>query len=122
MRLKKWPDARYGPAKGAHQPGLEANPQRSEVQEALKRSAIAKGPMPENRRFPPPWTVDEANNACFIVRDSTVQALGYFYFEEEPADDQRPSCSPRMRRDDWRSTSLSCLSCYSALRTTSIAD
>jgi hypothetical protein len=36
--------------------------------------------MPENRRFPPPWTVDEANNACFIVRDSTGQALGYFYF------------------------------------------
>ncbi|MGO8908804.1 MAG: hypothetical protein ACLQDM_05695 [Bradyrhizobium sp.] len=35
--------------------------------------------MPENRRFPPPWTVDEANNACFIVRDSTGQALGYFY-------------------------------------------
>jgi hypothetical protein len=36
------------------------------------------------RRFPPPWTIDEANNACFIVRDSTGQALAYFYFEEEP--------------------------------------
>ena len=36
------------------------------------------------RRFPPPWTIDEANDACFIVRDSTGQALGYFYFEEEP--------------------------------------
>ena len=22
------------------------------------------------RRFPPPWTIDEANSACFIVRDS----------------------------------------------------
>jgi hypothetical protein len=32
----------------------------------------------------PPWTIEEANNACFIVRDSTGQALGYFYFEEEP--------------------------------------
>ena len=21
------------------------------------------------RRFPPPWTVEEHNNACFIVRD-----------------------------------------------------
>jgi len=36
------------------------------------------------RRFPPPWTIDEHNNACFIVRDHTGQALGYFYFEEEP--------------------------------------
>ena len=35
------------------------------------------------RRFPAPWSIDEANNACFIVRDSTGQALGYFYFEEE---------------------------------------
>ena len=37
-----------------------------------------------DRRFPPPWSIEEANNACFIVRDSTGQALGYFYFEEEP--------------------------------------
>ncbi len=34
------------------------------------------------RRFPPPWTIDEANNACFIVRDATGQALGYFYFDQ----------------------------------------
>jgi len=34
---------------------------------------------------PPPWPVEEHNNACFIVRDATGQALGYFYFEEEPA-------------------------------------
>jgi hypothetical protein len=34
------------------------------------------------RRFPPPWTIEERNNACFIVRDATGQALGYFYFEE----------------------------------------
>jgi hypothetical protein len=27
------------------------------------------------RRFPPPWTVEEHNNACFIVRDATGQAL-----------------------------------------------
>jgi hypothetical protein len=36
------------------------------------------------RRFPPPWTVDEMNAACFIVRDKNGQALGYFYFEQEP--------------------------------------
>jgi hypothetical protein len=28
--------------------------------------------------------IEEANNACFIVRDNNGQALGYFYFEEEP--------------------------------------
>jgi hypothetical protein len=36
------------------------------------------------RRFPPPWTIEETNDACFIVRDSTGQALAYFYFEDEP--------------------------------------
>ncbi len=36
------------------------------------------------RRFLPPWTVDEHNKACFIVNDATGQALGYFYFEDEP--------------------------------------
>ena len=36
--------------------------------------------MPAARRIPPPWTIDEANDACFIVRDANGQALGYFYF------------------------------------------
>jgi len=36
------------------------------------------------RRFPPPWTIEEYNDACFIVRDKSGQGLGYFYFEEEP--------------------------------------
>ena len=43
--------------------------------------------MPPNvsqRRFPPPWMIEEHNNACFIVKDATGQALGYFYFEDEP--------------------------------------
>ncbi|MGB6661038.1 MAG: hypothetical protein WBE48_07380 [Xanthobacteraceae bacterium] len=38
------------------------------------------------RRCSPPWTIDEANNACFIVRDRNGQALGYFSFEDEPGD------------------------------------
>jgi len=37
------------------------------------------------RPLPPPWTIEERNDACFIVKDATGQALGYFYFEEEPA-------------------------------------
>jgi hypothetical protein len=36
------------------------------------------------RHFPPPWTVNEMNNACLIVHDKNGQRLGYFYFEEEP--------------------------------------
>jgi hypothetical protein len=32
------------------------------------------------RRFPPPWTVEELD-ACFIVKDSNEQALGYVYYE-----------------------------------------
>jgi hypothetical protein len=34
------------------------------------------------RRFPPPWTVEKLE-ACFIVKDSSGQKLGYFYYEEE---------------------------------------
>ena len=37
-----------------------------------------------NGRFPPPGTLDEHNDAWFIVKDATGQALGYFYFEDEP--------------------------------------
>jgi hypothetical protein len=37
-----------------------------------------------NRRFPPPWTVEEANNACFIVKDASGLAVSYVYFEDEP--------------------------------------
>ena len=39
--------------------------------------------MPD-RRFPPPWTFDEANNSCFIVRDHNGLAVAYVYFEVEP--------------------------------------
>jgi hypothetical protein len=41
--------------------------------------------MPSSpRRFPPPWTTEELNDACFIVSDSAGQKLAYVYFEEEP--------------------------------------
>jgi hypothetical protein len=36
------------------------------------------------RRFPPPWTFEEANNACFIVKDANGLAVSYVYFEDEP--------------------------------------
>ncbi len=35
-----------------------------------------------NRRFPPPWSIEESS-ACFIVRDHDKQALAYVYYENE---------------------------------------
>jgi hypothetical protein len=35
-----------------------------------------------DRRFPPPWTVDE-RAAAFAVCDANGQALAYVYFEDE---------------------------------------
>ena len=55
--------------------------------------------MPSARRFAPPWTIDEHNDACFIVRDATGQALGYFYFEDEPG---RRSAAKLLTRDEAR--------------------
>lgn len=55
--------------------------------------------MPEARRFPAPWTIDEMP-ACFVVRDREGQALAYVYFEEEPG---RQSASKLLSKDDaWR--------------------
>ena len=38
--------------------------------------------MPE-RRFPPPWDIEEANASCFIVKDNNGQILAYVYFESD---------------------------------------
>jgi hypothetical protein len=51
------------------------------------------------RRFPPPWTLDEANDACFIVRDHNGHALAYVYFEDEPG---RRAAANLLTRDEAR--------------------
>jgi hypothetical protein len=38
--------------------------------------------MPDCRRFPPPWSVEE-QIACFVVTDSNDQKLAYVRYEEE---------------------------------------
>jgi hypothetical protein len=54
--------------------------------------------MPEPRRFPPPWTVEELD-ACFVVRDHGGQKLAYVYFEEEPG---RRSAAKLLSKDEAR--------------------
>jgi hypothetical protein len=54
--------------------------------------------MPQPRRFPPPWTIEE-HEESFVVRDATGQPLGYFYFEDDPS---RRSNMNRLSRDDAR--------------------
>jgi hypothetical protein len=53
--------------------------------------------MPE-RRFPPPWTVEE-NEESYAVRDATGQALAYVYFEDEPG---RRSAAKLLSKDEAR--------------------
>ena len=51
------------------------------------------------RRFPPPWTIEELNDACFAVSDSAGQKLAYVYFEEEPG---RRSAAKLLTKDEAR--------------------
>ena len=55
--------------------------------------------MPHARRFPPPWTVEDKNDACFIVHDANGQAVAYVYYEEETG---RRSAANLMTRDEAR--------------------
>ena len=52
-----------------------------------------------SRRFSPPWSVDELNDACFVVRDANGQQLAYVYFEDEPG---RRSAARLLTRDEAR--------------------
>ena len=36
------------------------------------------------RRFPAPWTFEDHNDACFIVKDANGLAVAYVYYEDEP--------------------------------------
>jgi hypothetical protein len=74
-------------------------------------SIYSAAPQPKrttDRRFPPPWTVEE-QDACFVVRDHSGQQLAYIYISRmRRAGDRRPSCSPKTRRAGLRSISRSC--------------
>jgi hypothetical protein len=51
-----------------------------------------------DRRFPPPWSIDE-HPESFIVRDATGVALGHFYVDDEAT---RRSIPERLTKDEAR--------------------
>ena len=55
--------------------------------------------MNASRRFPLPWTFEDHNNACFIVRDANGLAVAYVYYEEEPG---RRAAADLMTKDKAR--------------------
>jgi endo-1,4-beta-D-glucanase Y len=52
-----------------------------------------------HRRFRSPWTFEDHNNACFIVKDATGFAIAYVYYEDETG---RRTASELMTRDEAR--------------------
>ncbi len=52
--------------------------------------------MPEPRRFPSPWTVDELEES-FVIKDATGCSVAYVYFEEESG---RRMAMRRLTRDE----------------------
>jgi len=45
------------------------------------------------RRFPPPWSIEELNDACFVVRDHDSQQLAYVYFRRGVGTERRIAAS-----------------------------
>jgi hypothetical protein len=50
------------------------------------------------RRFPPPWSVEELD-ASFVVKDNAGQKLSYVYFEDEAG---RGSAAKLLTKDEAR--------------------
>jgi hypothetical protein len=64
----------------------------------LQRSLASEKCMLPNRRFPPPWSVEE-QAAGYVVHDRGGQALAYVCFEDEPG---RRSAAKLLTKDEAR--------------------
>ena len=49
--------------------------------------------------MPAPWSVEECNDTCFMVKDNGGQQLANIYFEEEPG---RRSVAKLLPKDEAR--------------------
>jgi len=62
-----------------------------------------------SRCFPPPWTIEEREEA-FIVHDASGQALGYFCFEDEPvrqrSNKRLKNCFPKQNPSSRNTTKI----------------
>jgi hypothetical protein len=55
---------------------------------SLGRQGCIIALMPE-RRFPPPWTVEEYRGISYIVRDANNLTVAYVYFDRSRVDVQQ---------------------------------
>ena len=55
--------------------------------------------MPVERRRFPPWTIEDSNDARFIVRDKNQLALAYAITNLSRGAELQPICSRKTRRD-----------------------
>ena len=67
--------------------------------------------MPEVRRFPPPWDIEEANASCFIVKDNNGQASPTCISRVIPAGARLPIYSPATKLGASPPISPSCRRC-----------
>jgi hypothetical protein len=82
--------------------GIFLNPNALEVWKNATHWLSLHSAPPEvmpARRFPAPWTFEEANHACFIVRDGNRFPVAYVYFESDPG---RRTAAKLMTKDEAR--------------------
>ena len=60
------------------------------------------------------WSVEELNDACFIVKDSAGQKLAYVYFEDEPG---RQTAAKLLSKDEARRIAANIAKLLEALQT-----
>jgi hypothetical protein len=81
----------------------------------VKRQRISSATRRDADAAPLPATMDHrwGDGACFIVRDANGQALGYFYFEDDPG---RRTAAKLLTEDEARRIAVDSLRCPALLQ------